>query len=120
MAIPRPLLAALAIAIVPISLIARAQSGNGPPAKVFARTGEVMQLLEARCIRCHDQAKSRGNFDLSTRDKLLRGGESGPAIVPGEPKKSLLYRLVSSADESAMPESGPKLTGLQFALVEIG
>ena len=116
MAILRRLL--IAIVCLPLALFARAQSADDPPAKVFARTGEVMQLLEARCIRCHDQAKSRGNFDLSTRDKLIRGSESGAVIVPGEPAKSLLYKLVTATDESAMPKNGPKLTGPQIALIE--
>src|ERR1043166_3860632 len=107
----------LVLSALPLALLARAQTTD-PPAQVFAKTGEVMQLLEARCIRCHDQAKSRGNFDLSTRTKLLRGGESGAVIVPGEPAKSLLYKLVTAADESSMPKNGPKLTAAQIALLE--
>src|SRR5260370_24055896 len=49
---------------------------------------------------------------------MLHGGETGPAVVPGQAGKSLLYRFVTSADESAMPKTGPKLTGPQRALVE--
>jgi hypothetical protein len=94
---------------------ARAGDEKGP---VFGRTGEVMQLLEARCIRCHDQAKSRGNLNLTKRELLLRGGASGPAVIPTEPAKSLLIKLVTSTDESAMPQNGPKLTAAQVALLE--
>src|SRR5579859_5382198 len=70
-------------------------AGRAPAQPVFARTGEVMQLLEARCMRCHDQGKSRGGLNLSTRDGLLRGGDTGPAIVSGAAAKSLLYQLVT-------------------------
>jgi Protein of unknown function (DUF1553)/Protein of unknown function (DUF1549)/Planctomycete cytochrome C len=116
----RAIIPALAAALLGAWVLGQAglRAGEQPAAQIFARTSEVMQLLEARCIRCHDQAKSRGNFDLTTRDKLLRGGETGPAVVPGEPAKSLLYRLVTRADESAMPKIGPKLTAPQKALVE--
>ncbi len=48
----------------------------------------------------------------------MHGGESGPAIVPGDPAKSLLYQLVTRTDDSAMPQSGAKLTVAQKALVE--
>ena len=109
---------ALAAALLATWAVGQAGPGEQPAVQVFAHTAEAMQLLEARCIRCHDQAKSRGNLDLTTRDRLLRGGETGPAVVPGEPAKSLLYRLVTSADESAMPKTGPKLTAPQRALVK--
>jgi hypothetical protein len=115
----RVILLALASALLTAAVpSARPRAGEQPASKVFPRTVEVMQLLEARCIRCHDQTKRRGNLDLSTREKLLRGGDSGPAVVPGDPHKSLLYRLVSHAAEPHMPESGPKLTTPQLALVE--
>ncbi|MCI0681020.1 MAG: DUF1553 domain-containing protein [Gemmataceae bacterium] len=89
-----------------------------PPApSVFARTAAVMQLFESRCLQCHDSRKSRGGFDLSTRAKLLHGGESGPAVVPGSAPKSLLMRLVRHQQEPAMPRQGQKLTDEQIALV---
>jgi hypothetical protein len=116
----RAITLALSVALLATWLVSSALPGTGekPSGPVFARTADAMQLLEARCIRCHDQAKSRGNLDLSTRDKLLRGGETGPAVVPGEPGKSLLYQLVTRADESAMPKTGAKLTVAQRTLLE--
>ena len=84
---------------------------------VFARTGEAMQLLESRCMRCHDHGKTRGGLSLATRETLLRGGDTGPAIVPGSAAKSLLYQLVTRTDESAMPQSGPRLTAAQVKLL---
>jgi mono/diheme cytochrome c family protein len=115
----RALMPPSAAVLLAICLSAPAQpaADDKPAGPVFARTTEAMQLLEGRCIRCHDQAKSRGNLNLSTRAKLLRGGETGPAIVPGAPAKSLLYQLVTRSDESAMPKTGAKLTEPQRALL---
>jgi hypothetical protein len=93
------------------------RAGDEPGAKVFARTAEAMKLLEARCVRCHDKGKSRGGLDITRRDTLLRGGDTGPAVVPGDPPKSLLYRLASHAEEPNMPQTGPKLTEPQLALL---
>jgi hypothetical protein len=114
----RLLISVLASIVVCGLLVVPAHPGRkDPPSIVFARTGEVMQLLEARCIRCHEQGKDRGGLNLTTRERLLRGGEAGPAIVPGEPARSLLYQLVTRSDESAMPKSGAKLTAAQRELV---
>jgi mono/diheme cytochrome c family protein len=88
--------------------------GQGP---AFPRTADTMRLLEGRCIRCHDKGKSRGGLELTTRANLLRGGESGPAVVPGQPDRSLLIRLVTHADEPAMPQNGAKLADAQIALL---
>jgi hypothetical protein len=92
-------------------------AGRSPAQPVFARTGEVMQLIESRCMRCHDQGKSRGGLNLSTRDGVLRGGDTGPAIVLGAPAKSLLYQLVTRTDDSRMPQNGPPLSGAQVKLL---
>src|SRR5262245_40572159 len=88
-----------------------------PNAPVFARTGAVMQLFETHCLQCHDGKKSRGGLDLSARAKLMRGGESGPAIVTGDSKKSLLLKLVRHEQEPEMPRQGKKLSDAQVALL---
>src|SRR5262245_35154257 len=90
---------------------------DSKPATGFAATRAVMQLFETRCLQCHDGKKSRGGLDLSARAKLLRGGESGPAIVPGDSKKSLLLKLVRHEQEPEMPRQGKKLSDAQVALL---
>ncbi|HVR84562.1 MAG TPA: PSD1 and planctomycete cytochrome C domain-containing protein [Planctomycetota bacterium] len=60
-------------------------------------------LLESRCVECHHKASSKGGLDLSTRDALFRGGETGPAIVPGDPQKSLLWLLAARKQKPFMP-----------------
>ncbi|HLY73060.1 MAG TPA: PSD1 and planctomycete cytochrome C domain-containing protein [Planctomycetota bacterium] len=60
-------------------------------------------LLEARCVECHDKASSKGGLDLSTRSALLRGGETGPSLLPGDPEHSLLWRLAARKQKPYMP-----------------
>ena len=60
---------------------------------------DVMSLLETHCVRCHGGEKTKAGLDLATREALLRGGESGAAIVPADPKASLLYRMVAHLEE---------------------
>src|SRR5690348_10394268 len=54
----------------------------------------VLPLLQARCISCHGPEKQKGKLRLDSRAALLKGGENGPAIVPGDPEKSLLMQAV--------------------------
>src|SRR5437660_910293 len=69
----------------------------------------VRAVLVTQCLKCHGGEKTEGELDLTDRDRLLRGGEHGPAVVPGEPKKSLLYLMVAHEKKPAMPYKEPKL-----------
>ena len=53
--------------------------------------------------------KTEGEFDLSDRDRLLKGGDHGPAVVANDPGKSLLYLMVAHEKKPAMPYKEPKL-----------
>ena len=64
----------------------------------------VGPLLIARCIACHSGGEAKGGLDLTVRDKLITGGESGPAIVPDKFDKSLIWQRIA-ADE--MPPKHP-------------
>ncbi|MSU50474.1 MAG: DUF1553 domain-containing protein [Opitutus sp.] len=70
---------------------------------------DVLSLLEAHCVKCHGGEKTKVGLDLTTRDALLRGGESGAAVVPGRPETSLLYRMVTHEEEPGMPHKEDKL-----------
>jgi cytochrome c553 len=88
-----------------------------PPSPIFARTSDALKLLETRCLQCHDARKKRGGLDLSTREKLLHGGESGAVVIAGSSKKSLLLRLVRHEQEPNMPRQAKKLSDAQIALL---
>ncbi|MBC8243057.1 MAG: PSD1 domain-containing protein [Verrucomicrobia bacterium] len=66
----------------------------------------IRPLLAQNCYKCHsaEAGKAKGELLLDTRDGLRRGGDSGPAVVPGDPKASLLIRAVSyENDDLQMP-----------------
>jgi hypothetical protein len=74
----------------------------------------VAPVLRQRCVSCHNARKSRNGLDLTSRDRLLKGGESGPAVVPGDAAKSLLVEMVSGA-KPRMPKQGARLTAEEIA-----
>ncbi len=78
----------------------------------------VRPLLVEHCYKCHShQAKNlRGGLLLDSRAGWLKGGDNGPAIVPGKPDESLLIKAVRYQDDLKMPPKG-KLTPKQIDLL---
>lgn len=68
---------------------------------------DILPILREHCFRCHDE-NAEGGLQLTSRDAVLAGGDSGdPAVVPNEIGKSLLIARIRSTDESErMPPSG--------------
>src|SRR5215510_2802150 len=70
------------------------------PAALEHFVKRVRPLLSARCYECHGpRSKARGGLRLDSRAGLLKGGEHGPAIVPGDPERSLLIQALRHAHE---------------------
>jgi mono/diheme cytochrome c family protein len=67
---------------------------------------KVKPVLDANCMGCHGDA-ARGGLKLDSRESALKGGKSGPALVPGDPQKSLLMQAVrQDHDTLKMPPAG--------------
>ncbi len=64
---------------------------------------EVRPLLLEQCSGCHGAKKQNGGLRVDSRTALLNGGDTGPAIVPGEPETSLLLQAVRREDGLEMP-----------------
>jgi len=78
----------------------------------------VRPVLVENCYKCHsaEAEKLKGGLHLDSKEGVLKGGDTGPAIVPGQPDKSLLIKAVRYADENLqMPPKGKKLTAEQIA-----
>ncbi len=63
----------------------------------------IRPVLAANCSRCHGPAKINSGLRLDRHDALIRGGDSGPAIVTGHPDQSLLIGALRQTDDLKMP-----------------
>src|SRR5215470_5587550 len=81
-----------------------------PEAETFFEL-KVRPILAGTCFRCHGGGKTRGGLRVDTRAALLRGGESGPALVPGDPDHSLLVRAVRYRHERIRMPPDRRLSG---------
>ena len=90
-----------------VSVIAVAQAADGPESTDFFER-RIRPVLAKHCYECHsaDSGKIGGSLLLDTREASRRGGDSGPAIVPGEPDSSLLLEAIRY-EGYEMPPSGP-------------
>ena len=76
--------------------------------EVFFET-RIRPVLATTCIKCHAQKRTENNLRVDRRAALIKGGDSGPAIVPGNPEKSLLIRAVRYHDDDLKMPPDKKL-----------
>jgi hypothetical protein len=71
---------------------------------------EIHPILSAKCLPCHSGASPQAGLLLSSRVSALKGGKSGPSLVPGKPAESLLFaRVTGSGGSAIMPPTGTPL-----------
>ncbi|MCP5556437.1 MAG: PSD1 domain-containing protein [Verrucomicrobiaceae bacterium] len=79
--------------------------------------GRVAHLLKEQCLRCHGGEKVKSDFDLATREDLLRGGSHGTAVIPFDAKASTLVDQINHRKEPHMPDNAPKLPADSIAAI---
>jgi hypothetical protein len=70
---------------------------------------KILPVLTGTCFPCHGGEKVKGGLRLDSRASILKGGDSGPAIVPGDPDSSLIVQAIRHEDGLAMPPKKPRL-----------
>ncbi len=88
------------LSIAGLALASRTRSEVGPPDLESRAT----ELIAAECLGCHNSQSATSGLDLTQLATALRGGDHGPALVPGHPESSLLWAKVSSGE---MPPGSP-------------
>ncbi|MCK6500346.1 MAG: DUF1549 domain-containing protein, partial [Nitrospira sp.] len=106
------------------ALVALATVAAPPPTSPPSQSPEALfhtavePLLQSRCVSCHGPEKQKGNLRLDSREAALRGGDLGPSIVPGDPRKSLLLQAVLHATPDLEMPPKEKLTPTDLAVLE--
>lgn len=104
---------------------ANAESAPAPQVETDASSRDgvsfgrhVAPVLANSCTACHGTQRQRNNFSLATFERLLRGGDSGPPIVPGKPSESLLVKKLRGQAGERMPLNLPALPEATIAAIE--
>lgn len=101
------------IAAVLLCAAMNASAADAPARKVDFQK-EVLPILKSSCLKCHgvdpDKPKKKpaAGFSLADRAAALKGGRSGAAIVPGNAKDSLFYKLLGGPVPRPVPTEDDK------------
>src|SRR3954451_19078850 len=79
---------------------------------------KIRPIFQENCFKCHsvDAGKSKGGLTLDTKAGVLKGGDNGPIVVPGDLDKSQIINAINSLDpDLQMPPKGEKLTAEPIA-----
>jgi len=102
---------------------ATAVAARDDQSKTEYYTAKVKPIFDANCARCHSGVNHRGGLNIDTREALLKGGHTGPAVVPGDPAKSLLVTLIRhegpADDPKNMPPNKDMLSDSDIQTVEM-
>src|SRR5262245_26333870 len=90
------------------------QSAEPPAEAIEFFERKIRPILVDNCQRCHSSSKQKANLSLESLATILKGGDSGPALVVGQPDASLLIKAIRYQDELRMPPRG-KLSDEQIA-----
>jgi formylglycine-generating enzyme required for sulfatase activity len=72
---------------------------------------QVKPILESSCVHCHCSDNDKGDLNMETKELMIKGGEDGPSLVPGDSAKSSIYTftVLAEDEDDVMP---PKKEGL--------
>ena len=109
MKLPSPIAVVAAALLLGRGFAFGADTPVTPEAREFFET-KIRPVLAAECYECHNAKKTKGGLRLDYRAGWQKGGDTGDAIVPGDPKKSLLIASIKHTDpDLKMPDKSPKL-----------
>ena len=81
---------------------------------------EILPMLKNNCLACHNQTKAKADLILETPQTILKGGESGPAVIPGKSAESLLLRVAAHQAKPVMPPRENKVAAANLTPEQLG
>jgi WD40 repeat protein len=81
---------------------------------------EIIPLFQKNCLACHNAKDAKGDLVLETPSTILKGGEDGPAVVPGKSAESLLLKVAAHLDKPFMPPKNNKADAKPLTPDELG
>jgi WD40 repeat protein len=92
-----------------------------PKDKAASFESDVFPFLSDNCVSCHSKSTRKGGLNLESPETILKGGDSGPSVVPGKPLDSLLLKASTHEDpDSAMPPRDNKVKAKNLTPAQIG
>ncbi|MEO8494056.1 MAG: c-type cytochrome domain-containing protein [Planctomycetota bacterium] len=81
---------------------------------------DILPILQRNCLACHSASERQGELVLESPDAMRKGGDNGPALIPGRGADSLLLKLAAHQAEPNMPPSGNDVNAKPMTSEELG
>jgi hypothetical protein len=78
----------------------------------------ILPIFKNVCGNCHNPDKKKAGLDLTNYQGAMAGGETGPAVKPGNPDGSFIYKVAAHLEEPKMPPKGDKLSDADLKLLK--
>lgn len=105
--------------LLPLSVVLAWSAGPLSAAEPVDYLRDIKPILSMHCYSCHGAAKQRSGLRLDTAVSAVKGGNAGPAVVPGKSAESRLVKAVLGLDDvKVMPPKEPRLSTSQIELLK--
>lgn len=81
---------------------------------------DILPILQKNCLACHSRTEKQGDLVLESPQAILKGGDTGPAAIPGKGDVSLILKVASHQDEPVMPPAGNDVAAKPLTSQELG
>ncbi len=81
---------------------------------------DILPILTKNCVACHNTKKAENSLVLETPQTILKGGDSGPAVVALKSAESLLLKVAAHLDEPLMPPADNKVGAVALSSEQLG
>jgi WD40 repeat protein len=80
----------------------------------------VAKILQQNCLACHSGAKAENGLNMESPQQMLKGGDSGPAIIAKDAKASLIFKLAAHTEAPVMPPKDNKVNAKNLSPTDLG
>lgn len=80
---------------------------------------DIQPILKANCIACHNKTTTKADLNMETPELMKKGGESGPALIPGKGADSIVVQAAAHTWDSIMPPKGNKVGAVNLTQDEV-
>jgi hypothetical protein len=87
--------------LLPLLLLPPPACLGADSATLWAR--KIQPLFDLQCVKCHGPIEQKAGLELDTLQAALKGGDSGPAVLPGRPAESILFTQLAAGADPHMP-----------------
>jgi WD40 repeat protein len=91
-----------------------------PAAGTKVEYATVAKILQKNCLACHSGTKAENSLVMESPQAMIKGGDSGPAIVPKKSAESMLFKLAAHHDDPVMPPRDNKVNAANLTPDELG